>query len=39
MIELDLQNAEEVIKFLKETEPNAITGAVRRGIGKAESAM
>lgn len=39
MIELDIQNTDEVIKFLKETSPDEISKAVRKGIGKAENQL
>lgn len=37
MIEIDLEHTDEVIKFLSQTNPNVISGAVRKGIGKAEA--
>lgn len=39
MIELDIQNTSEVIRFLKEVEPKYISSAVRKGIGKVEKQM
>lgn len=39
MIELNLENTEEVIKFLNNTSPDEINKAVRKGIGKAEQQL